>query len=184
MSASRTTAARGAAARTGPWADPRWREWYEGHSSDVYSYIRFHIDSPETAEDLAAETFLRAFRAADRFDPERATAHTWILAIARNVVRDHLRRVRRHRQIPLGRVDDLVSDAPSPEDRLLREEEVRRMLRAMRGLRRRDRDMLSLRYGAGLASAEIGAVLGLSATAVRTRLWRALERLRAALETR
>lgn len=163
-------------------ADPRWREWYEAHGSAVYGYVRFHVSSPDVAEDLTADTFVKALGASDRFDPGRASPRTWILAIARNAVRDHLRQARRRRHLPLATLRDLAFEAPSPEERLLWEEEVRRVLDAVGRLSRDDREIIGLRYGSGLAAADIAETLGLKESAVRTRLWRALKRLRREVE--
>jgi RNA polymerase sigma-70 factor (ECF subfamily) len=78
---------------------------------------------------------------------------------------------------------DLAHDAPSPEERLLREEEVGRMLDALADLAPADRELVSLRYGSGLSSAEVAEVLGVREPVVRTRLWRALKRLRGMLSS-
>jgi RNA polymerase sigma-70 factor (ECF subfamily) len=164
--------------RAPPPPDPRWREWYQAHARAVYGYIRLHVVSPDEAEDLTADTFLKAFRAAPRFDARTASVRTWMLAIARNTIRDHRRRTRRRRQLALATLRDLAADHPSPEERLLWEDEVRRLLEALAQLPERDRELLGLRYGAELAPAEIAQALGIREAAVRTRLWRALKRLR------
>jgi RNA polymerase sigma-70 factor (ECF subfamily) len=135
----------------------------------------------EVAEDLTAETFLKVVRAAERFDPGRGSAKTWILTVARNVLRDWRRRASIRRYVNLGTMHDLVFEAPSPEERLLREEEVGRLLDAVATLAETDRELIGLRYGSGLDTAEVAQILGLSQGSVRTRLWRVLARLRGAL---
>ena len=157
------------------------RLWYEEHGEAVYNYVRFQVPEPDAAEDIVADTFLRAVRAAGRYDEARATARTWLLAIARNLVQDYGRRVRVRRYVPLGTMGDLVEDAPSPEERLLCQEEVGRLLDALASLGDHDREVISLRYGSGLDGREVAEVLGISEGNVRTRLWRALKRLKAAL---
>ena len=62
--------------------------WYEAYGKVVYKYFRFQLVSPDDAEDFTAETFLRAVRAADRYDASRAGVQTWLIAIARNVLID------------------------------------------------------------------------------------------------
>ena len=157
------------------------RGWYEAHGRAVYSYLRFHLPSADEAEDLTADVFLRAVRAEQRFDPARASVRTWLFRIARNALLDHVRRERRRRQVPLGTLRDLRSDAPSPEERVLWEEEVGRLLEAVAGLGARDREIIGLRYGSGLETREVAEILGVAEPAARTRLWRALTRLREAL---
>lgn len=77
---------------------------------------------------------------------------------------------------------DLACSAPSPEERLLWEEQVAQLLGAMADLPDRDREIIGLRYGSGLDSAAVAEVLGIKEAAVRTRLWRALARLRVLLD--
>jgi RNA polymerase sigma-70 factor (ECF subfamily) len=159
------------------------RGWFEAHGTAVYNYFRFHVSLPEVAEDLTAETFLKVVRAAGRFDAGRGSAKTWILTVARNVLADWRRRARLRQYIPIGTMHDLVHEAPSPEERLMKEEEVGRLLDAVATLAPADRELIGLRYGSGLDVAEVGQTLGISEGNVRTRLWRALGRLRKALGT-
>jgi RNA polymerase sigma-70 factor (ECF subfamily) len=158
------------------------RGWYEAHGRAVYGYLRFHLPSADEAEDLTADVFLRAVRAEHRFDPARASARTWLFRIARNALLDHVRQEHRRRQVSLGALRDLHSDAPSPEERVLWEEEVGRLLSAVAGLGARDREIIGLRYGSGLETREVAEILGVAAPAARTRLWRALSRLREVLD--
>jgi RNA polymerase sigma-70 factor (ECF subfamily) len=157
------------------------RVWYEEHGEAVYNYVRFQVAEPDAAEDIVADTFLRAIRSANRYDENRAGARTWLIAIARNLIQDYRRRARVRQYVPLGTMGDLVEDAPSPEERLLHKEEVGRLLDALAGLGDDDREIVSLRYGSGLDGREVAGMLGISEANVRTRLWRALKRLKTAL---
>ena len=135
------------------------------------------MPSIDVAEDLTAETFLKLVRSARRYDPAQGSARTWILAIARNVLRDWGRRGRLRQYVALGNLHDLECDAPSPEERLLREEEIGRLLDAVATLAPADRELIGLRYASGLDGAELAEILGVREGTVRTRLWRALGRL-------
>ena len=156
--------------------------WYEAYGRAVYSYVRFHLPSADAAEDVTADTFLKAFRFADRYDATKGHPRTWIFRIAQNTLRDWRRRERLRYHLPLGHMRDLESDIPSPEERLLWEEQVARLLSSVAELGPRDREIISLRYGSGLDTAAVAEVLGLREAAVRTRLWRALARLRQLME--
>lgn len=157
------------------------RGWFDAHGTAVYNYFRFHVPLPDVAEDLTAETFLKVVRAAGRFDPDKGSAKTWILAVARNVLADWRRRARLRQYVSLDSMHDLAHDAPSPEERLLKEEEVGRLLDAVATLAYADRELIGLRYGSGLDTMEMAQTLGISEGSVRTRLWRALARLRKVL---
>jgi RNA polymerase sigma-70 factor (ECF subfamily) len=163
-------------------------EWYAAHGTALYGYLRFHLGSADEAEELVAETFLRAVRAAERYRAELGEPRAWLFRIAGNALRDHRRRTRSgaglksRLSVSPAVLRDLVSDAPSPDERLLWEEEVATLLAAVAELSERDRELIGLRFGSGMETAEIAAVLGIREPAVRTRLWRALGRLRERLE--
>jgi RNA polymerase sigma factor (sigma-70 family) len=165
-----------------PAAAARVREWYQAHGLAVYGFLRFHLPSADEADDLTAEVFLRAVRAAHQFDPGRGTVRGWLLGIARHGLADHRRREGRRRMVPAGALRDLCCEAPSPEERLLREERVAGLLAAVARLAPRHQELIGLRYGSGLDTAETAAVLGVREAVVRTRLWRALGRLRREIE--
>jgi RNA polymerase sigma-70 factor (ECF subfamily) len=154
------------------------RDWYESYGELIYSYLRFHLPSPDLAEDLTAEVFLRALKAYRRFDHSSASPRPWLFRIAQNALRDHHRQAKRRQLLSMGAMRDLQYDAPSPEERLLWEEEVAGLLAGMEELPVKDRNIIGLCYGSELSIAEAGEILGLSEGATRTRLWRALARLR------
>lgn len=161
-----------------------FEDWYDQHRSTVYRYVRFRVATREVAEDVTSEVFLKALRSYERYDPSRASPRTWLLRIARNAVTDHLRSLRRRGSlhVSLDRVPDLVSDAPSQEERVLRQERIQALLNANQTLRPGDQEILSLRYGAGLSNGEIAEALSISHNAVAVRVHRALKRLKTAVE--
>jgi RNA polymerase sigma-70 factor (ECF subfamily) len=155
--------------------------WYEAFGPQLYGYLRFHVPTPDLAEDLTAEVFLRALKGFERFDSAVGSPRPWLFRIAQNVLRDQHRQAKRRQVLSLTGMHDLRCEAPSPEERILWEEEVAGLLAAMKELSPNDRRVIGLCYGSELSIAEAGEVLGLSATATRTRLWRALGRLRRVL---
>ena len=162
---------------------PDFDAWFRQYRESVYRYVRFRVATREAAEDVTSEVFMKALRSLKRYDPKRSAPRTWLLRIARNAVTDHLRALQRQNAlyVSLDRVPDLVSGCPSPEERLLREEQVQGLLNAAATLREADREVLSLRYGAGFSNVEIAEALEISRNAVAVRLHRALERLREAV---
>ncbi len=171
-------------APSGPGLPGAFEDWYDQHRSTVYRYVRFRVATREVAEDVTSEVFLKALRSFERYDPTRASPRTWLLRIARNAVTDHLRSLRRRGSlhVSLDRVPDLVSDTPSQEERVLRQERIQALLNANQTLRPADQEILSLRYGAGLSNSEIAESLGISHNAVAVRVHRALKRLKTAVE--
>jgi len=157
------------------------RQWYQAYGRPLYNYLRFQVASPDIAEDLAAEVFLRAVRRADSFNPARGDPRAWLFRIAQNALRDHIRQTRRRPNISLGSFRDLAYQAPSPEERLLWEEEVARLVGALATLSARDQEIIGLCYGSQFTPADAGEILGIRGSSARMRLWRALRRLREAL---
>ena len=161
-----------------------FERWYREHRPSVYRYVRFRVATREAAEDVTSDVFLKALRSFARYDASRATPRTWLLRIAHNAVADHLRMLKRRASlhVTLDRVPDLVSEVPSQEERLLRQERIEALLNGSRSLRAADQEILALRYGAALDNSEISENLNISPNAVAVRLHRALKRLRQAVE--
>ena len=160
---------------------PDFESWFRDYREPVYRYVRFRVATREVAEDITSEVFMKALRSLSQYDRRRSAPQTWLFRIARNAVTDHLRVLRRRGSlhISLDRVPDLVSGAPSQEERLLREEQLRRVFNGLAELREADQEILSLRYGAGLDNEEIAGSLSITPNAVAVRLHRALARLKA-----
>lgn len=163
---------------------PDFSLWYHSHRETVFRYVRFRVATREAAEDVTSEVFMKALRSLKRYDADRASPRTWLLRIARNAVTDHLRSLRRRGSlhVSLDRVPDLVANEESAELRVVRQERIQKVLNASGTLRSADQEILSLRYGAGLANSEIADAMGISANAVAVRLHRALARLKNQLD--
>jgi RNA polymerase sigma factor (sigma-70 family) len=143
----------------------------EDHLDDVFGYLLYLTRDRETAEDLAGSTFEKAVRLWSRFDPHRGTARTWLLGIARTTAldwfRSESRRRRREEAAALPeRIDEVFVEGLSPE-----------LESALAGLSAGEREVLALRIVLELDGEATARVLGISPTAVSTRLSRALKRL-------
>jgi RNA polymerase sigma factor (sigma-70 family) len=135
------------------------------------------------AEDAAQVGFVKAYTSLGRFDPERPF-RPWLLRIVGNEARNRVRSLTRRARLELasaGRGDDV---APSPESDVVAEERRREMLDALEELREADRQVVGLRYFLDLGEAEMAAALGVAPGTVKSRLARALGRLRVVLEER
>ncbi len=150
---------------------------YEEHVYRVYGFLAYRTSNRESAEDLTQATFERALRAWSRFDPRRGAEHTWLLAIARNVLIDHYRRDRSDRHEPIE--DHELGTAPGPEETFVDDSELRE---ALAQLGERERDVLTLRFGADLGGPDIAALMGLSLANVQQITSRSLRKLRELLD--
>jgi RNA polymerase sigma-70 factor, ECF subfamily len=145
---------------------------YRASAEAVFAYVASLLRDRSAAEEVTAAAFERAFRKRRSFDPRRGTQRAWLFGIARNAALDELRRRKRAATL---------TDEPAAEDAVTEDLERRATVRAaLAGLDPRDRELIALKFHAGLGNAEIGAVLGISATNAGTRVHRALTRLREA----
>jgi RNA polymerase sigma-70 factor (ECF subfamily) len=141
------------------------------------------------AEDVVQETFLKAYRRLSQFE-ERAHFGSWLYRIAANCAYDSLRaRKRRADQTPRTEPEEqdealqgAVMDAPSPERLVFSGQVQRRVQSAMARLSERERAAFVLRHFEQLSTKEIGDALGLDEGAVKHSVFRAVRKLREALE--
>lgn len=157
--------------------EPRLRKLYREHVDAVFAFFAYSVSRPH-AEDLTSATFERVIRAWDRYDPERSSERTWILAIARNLLTDHYRRQRHRDAVSLDEhpalAEALLTGGDGTAHRL-DADEVRRWLALLSA---RERDVLTLRYGADLSAREIGTLLELTEVNIHQILSRSLRKLR------
>jgi RNA polymerase sigma-70 factor (ECF subfamily) len=157
---------------------------YEEQVWSVYGYFAYRSLPASDCEDLTQLTFERALRAWGRYDPARASARTWVLAIARNAYIDFRRRGRPGRELGLDsehvREADLPTN-PGPEESLGLSPELET---GIRRLSSREREVLALRFGGDLRGPEIAELLGISLANAQQILSRAIRKLRAHLRSR
>lgn len=156
------------------------RAAFLAHGAEVYRFARRSLGDAGAAEDVVQETFMRAWRARDRFDPELGTLRTWLFAIARRVVIDHARARRKH---PVGIPDD-AADAVMSADHfdLDRAMTVWQVEEAVKRLRPEHRRVLVDIYYRGRRAREVAEELGIPEGTVRSRLFYALRSLRLNLD--
>ena len=160
------------------WAVPAraadWDRLFAEQLPRIYNFMRYRV-GPDDAEDLVSETFERAWRARHTYRRDLGAFTTWLYAIARNVAIDHHRRRVVHE--PLEAVSQLASPH-SPEADAVRGDAAERALALLAELDPRSREIVALRYGAGLTNRAIGRLLDLTETNVGTILHRAIAELR------
>lgn len=137
----------------------------------VYGYLVYLTGDRTAAEDLAAETFEKAFRTWRRFDPRRSSPRTWLCRIAHNVAVDWFRAEARRRK----REDVYMRDVDVVGE--LAEGLPPHLEAALRELSPAEREVVALRVLLELDGPSAARVLGISQTACSTRLSRALKRL-------
>ena len=157
-------------------ADPDWDAVYTEQLPRVYNFFRYRIGDHADVEDLTSLTFEKAWRARHRYRRDLAGFTIWLLTIARNVAVDYFRRA--GREAPLEAAGGQTSGS-TPEDEAVRRSDVKRLAELMAALPDRDRELLALKYGAGMTNRAIARVTGFSESNVGTMLHRAVQALRA-----
>jgi RNA polymerase sigma-70 factor (ECF subfamily) len=160
-------------------AEIAFERLYRSSRDDVYAYAAGILRDRAAAEEVTATAFERAFRKRARFDPALGEPRAWLFGIARNAALDELRR--RGRQAEL-RAEPADPAGVAAEEGV--EQSERRLLldTALGALSGADRELIALKYFAGLENAEIASVLEISESNAGTRLHRAMSKLREACD--
>jgi RNA polymerase sigma-70 factor (ECF subfamily) len=151
------------------------REAYAAHAGELYGFARRSLGDSGLAEEAVQETFLRAWQAGGRFDPELGSLRTWLFAILRNVVID-LSRARAARPGVSAGSPEAVHE---PLEKALLAWQVEE---AMRRIGEQHRQVLIETYYRGRPHAEVAAQLGVPEGTVKSRVYYGLRALRNALE--
>jgi len=149
---------------------------YEEYYDRLARYAYSHIGHRAGAEDIAGEVFVRALAALDRYQDKGVPMQAWLFTIARNLITDYQRNAGKYRQTPLEGLQieygrDLATDVETKAD-------IERLGTAMQQLTADQREVVRLRFLAGLTSAEVGRMLHKKDGAVREMQRAALEKLR------
>lgn len=153
---------------------PSNEEIYMKYKDKVLGYIRNHVNSPEDAEDLCSDVFIKIYSKIDTFDESKASLSTWIYAMTSNTVIDFYRTNHIHSEIP----EDLAEDKSLIEDEVLNSESLEALAKALRALPQEQMDIIVLRYYKGLTLQEVAEKMNLSYGVTKLRHREALGRLK------
>jgi RNA polymerase sigma-70 factor, ECF subfamily len=146
---------------------------YRSCGADVYAYVASLLRDRAAAEDVTALAFERALRKRRSFDRARGSERAWLFGIARNAALDELRRRSRTAALVTDPPDEAIADDEDPDRRAT-------VRAALATLDPRERELIALKFHAGLSNTEIAKVIGASESAAGTRLHRAVTKLREA----
>jgi len=155
-------------------------ELFEQHSEKLFAYLRQHTPSREDAEDILVDTFMAALADAKFAYLPPSGQVAWLWRVARNKVVDAFRKATVRRNLPLEQADETPceEDARDPEQAVLRLDEQREIHDLLQTLPELQQEVLRLRFGYDLRSAEIAVILGKREDAVRAMLSRSMNTLR------
>ena len=152
---------------------------YDLYVGMVYRYVRHRVANPELAQDLTAETFLRALRRIGTFTWQGRDIGAWFVTIARNLVADHYKSGRYRLELT---TEDVATSAPvpiepGPEDVVLARLQSAAVLEAVRRLKPEQQECISLRFLQGMSVSETAQVMGKNDGAVKALQYRAVRSL-------
>ena len=156
---------------------------YSVHGGELYRFVLRGLGDAGAAQDVVQETFLRAWRAADRFDPQLSSLRGWLFAIARNAMLDHARAARArpwqgNLLDPPG-VEQAAGTVEDPSERLVRSWVVEE---ALRRLSEEHRTAIVQTHLRERPYADVAAELGVPVGTVRSRVFYGLKALRVAMD--
>ena len=155
---------------------------FDRHAEEILRYAHARL-GPDLAEDVTAETFLAAFRHRDRYDITRPDARPWLYGIAVRQIGRHRRALARRLTLLRTAPADLVTEdfGPRAAERITAEQLRPQLAAVLSGLARQDRELLLLVAWAGLSYEESAQALGMTVSAVKSRLHRIRIKTRQAL---
>lgn len=159
-----------------------FRQLVEKHSRSVFRLAFRMTGNEQDAEDIVQETFLRAYRQLNRYE-SRSSFGTWLYRIAANCSLDLIRPRKRSRDHDDPEVLQVMPATDPGPDRLALSGEVQqRLTAAMAELSQQERTAFVLRHFEGLSIEEISGMLGVGGKAAKHSIFRAVQKLRKALE--
>jgi RNA polymerase sigma-70 factor (ECF subfamily) len=170
-----------AKARLLPWfrapaTEEHFENLYNIELPRIYNFFRYRVGDGQIAEDLTADTFEKAWRKRHHYRHDLASFSTWLFTIARRVAIDHYRKHRANSS--LESISELATDE-TLEDLTQKRSDFNRLSVLLNQLEDRDRELVALRYGAGLTNRAIAGLTGLTESNVGVILHRTLKKLRA-----
>ena len=151
-----------------------FEELHRRYARSVLGIALRRIGDRGRAEDATQDTFASIWRSADRFDPEKGEATSWLYTVARNAIVDGLRR---RREPPVAEAPEIAALDPGPDDAAETGWVAWRVHRALETLPEQERSLVQLAYWSGLSQSEIAEYLGVPLGTVKTRTRSALRRL-------
>jgi RNA polymerase sigma-70 factor, ECF subfamily len=157
---------------------------YDHYYPRIFNYAMLRLGDVDAANDITAGVFEKVLNTLESYRAERGEFGGWLFVIARSAVNSHLRALKRRRWLPLAWIDALPAHEPGPEAITAMRQEHARLLGVVAKLAGHEREILALKFGAGMTNRQIARLVGRSESNVGVILYRALRALRRLMEDR
>lgn len=166
-------------------ADPKaFAAIYEFYFARIYNYARYRVFDPIIADDLTSEIFEKVLVNLHTYRSERGPFSAWLFSITRNTVNYKLRKQKVRKWVSLEYLRSWTSKDPEPDEVAVQKETQHELLIAVRHLKERERELIALKFSAGLTNRTISEMTGLKESNVAVILHRAIKRIRAQMDTK
>ena len=159
---------------------------FDGYWNSLYSFLYKRTSNRNLAEEIAIESFAKAFDQLDRFD-EKLSFNSWLITIAKNHHTDRYRKSKHQMQsskeVEEDKTIEFSRTAPSPEELMIANQNLDRVLDHIKSMKKEFRNLLKMRYFDDLSLKEIEDKLDEPATTIRVKLFRAKKMLANLLES-
>jgi RNA polymerase sigma-70 factor, ECF subfamily len=157
-----------------------FEELYQQELPRIFNFFRYQFSDDAIAEDLTSDTFEKAWRNRDRYKHDLSAFSTWLFTIARRVAIDYFRKNGRS-NISLEEVIQIPADE-NTEEAIQQRDTIAHLSVLLSRLADRDRELVALKYGAGLTNRTIASLTGITESNVGVTLHRVVQFLRAEWE--
>ncbi len=162
--------------------DPsRFEQMYEEYFRRIYNFVFCRLLHKERTEEVVSQIFMKVLEKSPSYDERKGTFNTWIFTVARNTLNDFYRL----RKVTVSLDDDCFTDTMvdfEEQSRLIADEELRELYRALTALDEKTRTVITLKYFGELTNREISAQTGINESTVSTLCLRGISKLQKALE--
>jgi len=152
---------------------------FDEYSGPIYRFVVSRVGRPSDAEDLTQAIFVKALEALPRYEARGVPFGGWLFKLARNAVIDHVRTNRQ--QLTLEAVEDRPLEEAGPETVVVLRDDLDAVARALDALTEDQREVIELRFFAGLSAREAAYAMGRQEGTIRGLQFRAIATLRRVL---
>jgi RNA polymerase sigma-70 factor (TIGR02952 family) len=150
---------------------------YDHYVTMVHRYVYYRVGDRATAEDVTSETFVRALRRIDSLSFQGRDVGAWLVTIARNIIRDHVKSSRYRLEVSTADMRDADQATDGPEDAVVQHLANRELLACVQQLGSEQQECIVLRFIHGLSVAETAEIMGKKDGAIKALQHRAVRRL-------
>lgn len=151
---------------------------YDYYFPRVYNYVRYRVGNYHDADDLTSQIFEQVLDNMCNYYSERGSFAGWLFSIAHNIICDYFQKRTKDKWVSIDSLFNLISNEPDPQECVIANMNRQELLKGLGKLTDRQRNIIALKFWAGLTNRYISSITGLSESNVGVILYRAIRQLR------